>query len=225
MSLNRTYIESGLLKQMVDIPKLGLNILTEDQLQTSISETLKQQQSNSDIWIFAYGSLIWNPIFKFVERRVGTIKGWQRKFCLLAPVARGTRENPGLFLGLETGGSCQGIAYRIEKANIADELLLIWRREMIVGSYIPVWVKVIDGHIDDRAEIDAITFVINRHHRMYAGNLPRDVVVNKIATAKGELGTCADYLKQTVEGLKTAGLVDEELFDLYNQVTKLSNIS
>ncbi|NJL11237.1 MAG: gamma-glutamylcyclotransferase [Calothrix sp. SM1_7_51] len=221
MSLNRAYIESGLLKQMVDIPKIGLNILTEEQLQISISETLKQQPANSDIWIFAYGSLIWNPIFKFVERRVGTIKGWQRKFCLLAPVVRGTRENPGLFLGLETGGHCQGIVYRIEKANIADELSLIWRREMIVGSYVPVWVKVIDGE----AEIDAITFAINHNHRMYAGNLPPDVVVNQIATASGELGTCADYLKQTVEGLKIAGLVDEELFELHNQVTQLSNIS
>lgn len=70
-----------------------------------------------------------------------------------------------------------------------------------------------------------ITFAINQNHRIYAGYLPADVVVKKIATAKGELGICADYLKQTVEGLKIAGLVDEELFELHNQVSKFSKIS
>jgi glutathione-specific gamma-glutamylcyclotransferase len=204
------------LQKMVDIPKTGLHILTEEELQVSISETLKHYELDIDIWIFAYGSLIWNPIFKYVERRIGEIKGWQRKFCLLAPVGRGTRENPGLFLALESGGSCQGIAYRIEKANIADELSAIWRREMIVNTYIPQWVNV---H-NDQEEFNAITFVINRNHRMYAGDLTDDVIVNKIATAKGELGSCADYLKQTVEGLTAVGLVDEELFELYNQVKK-----
>ncbi|MBW4509141.1 MAG: gamma-glutamylcyclotransferase [Scytonematopsis contorta HA4267-MV1] len=199
---------------MVDIPKNSLHILTEEELQASIFETLKQHQPNTEIWIFAYGSLIWNPIFKYVERRIGEIKGWQRKFCLLAPVGRGTRENPGLFLGLESGGSCQGIAYRIEKANMLDELSVIWRREMIVNTYIPRWVNV----INNQEEFNAITFVINHNHRMYAGDLSDDAIVNKIATAKGELGSCADYLKQTVEGLTAAGLVDEELFELYNQV-------
>lgn len=139
---------------------LGLYVLSEVQLQMSIRETLRRQEPNSDVWLFAYGSLIWNPIFRFIEHRVGTVYGWHRHFCLWTPLGRGTPDNPGLVLGLDRGGSCRGVVYRIAATDVLPELLLLWRREMVVGSYIPRWVKVFDG----TQGFEVIAFVVNRKY-------------------------------------------------------------
>lgn len=192
----------------------GVNVLSEAQLLESMRETLRQQKPDSDVWIFAYGSLIWNPGFRFAEKHVGTIYGWHRSFCLWVPQGRGTPDNLGLVLGLDRGGSCRSIAYRIVSIDVPSELLLLWRREMVVGSYIPRWVRVFDG----TQQQEAITFVINRHHRAYTGNIPLKTTVNSIATACGEVGSCADYLMQTVKGLMTVGVKDKQLLRLRERV-------
>lgn len=211
MSLTRTDLESNLLQKLVLQSGLGLRVLTEAQLQESIRETLRRQLPNSDVWLFAYGSLIWNPIFRFVEHRVDTIYSWHRRFCLWTPLGRGTPDNPGLVLGLDRGGSCRGIAFRISAADVLSELLLVWRREMVVGSYIPRWVRLVDG-------TEAIAFVVNRGNSGYASNLSLETTVNSIATASGELGSCSDYLMQTVNGLITVGIKDKQLLLLQKQV-------
>lgn len=212
--LTRTYLESGLLQEMILQSGLGLDVLSEIQLQESIRLTLQRQDPTSDIWLFAYGSLIWNPIFRFVEYRIGTVYGWHRRFCLWTPLGRGTPDNPGLVLGLDRGGSCRGVAFRITAADVPSELLLVWRREMVVGSYIPRWVRVFDG----TQEFEAIAFVVNRHHSTYALDLPLEVAVDSIATAHGQLGSCADYLTQTVNGLMTVGIKDKQLLRLRDRV-------
>ena len=214
MSLTRADLEAQLLQKMILQAGLDLEVLSETQLQASILETLKRQKPNSDIWLFAYGSLIWNPIFHFIEHRVGTVYGWHRRFCLWAPLGRGTPDNPGLVLGLDRGGSCRGIAYRIAATNVLSELLLLWRREMVVNSYIPRWVKVFDG----KQEIEAIAFIVNRHHPTYAGNISLETTVNSIATAGGKIGSSADYLIQTVDGLISAGIKDKQLLLLRDKV-------
>ncbi len=214
MSLTRTDLESQLLQKMILQAGLDLQVLSEAQLQASILETLKRQKLNSDVWLFAYGSLIWNPIFHFVEHRIGTIYGWHRRFCLWTPLGRGTPDNPGLVLGLDRGGSCRGIAYRIAAADVLPELLLLWRREMVVGSYIPRWVKVFDGE----QEIEAIAFIVNRHQAGYAGNISLETTINSIATASGQIGSSADYLMQTVDGLLSVGIKDKQLLLLRDRV-------
>ncbi|MGL5078293.1 MAG: gamma-glutamylcyclotransferase, partial [Waterburya sp.] len=110
MVLSRKILESKLLQEMLAHPEL--TIWSDEKLLASIEATL-QQNSTKELWIFAYGSLIWNPLFEYLERCVVAVEGWHRQFCLLAPVGRGTIENPGLVLGLEPGNSCQGIAYRL----------------------------------------------------------------------------------------------------------------
>jgi cation transport protein ChaC len=214
MSLTRPDLEKGRLQEMIVQSNPTVSFLSEAELQASLSNTLQQQQPDSDVWLFAYGSLIWNPVFTFVERRMGMIYGFHRRFCLWVPAGRGTPENPGLVLGLDRGGSCRGIAFRIAAADISSELLLVWRREMIVGSYVPRWVRVEDG----KQGFKAITFVINRQHRRYAGELSQETTVNSIATASGHLGSCADYLMQTVNGLLSVGIKDKYLLSLRDQV-------
>lgn len=219
MSLTRADLESRRLHQVISRAGRGMNFLSEDQLQESMRQTLGHLPPSSDVWIFAYGSLIWNPIFRFAEQRVGTIYGWHRRFCLWAPRGRGTPENPGLVLGLDKGGSCRGIAYRIAATEVPSELLLLWRREMLMGSYLPRWVRVWDG----TQKLEAIAFVINRHHRAYAGDISLETTVNSIATATGELGSCADYLMQTINGLMSVGIQDKSLLRLRDRLLALQN--
>jgi glutathione-specific gamma-glutamylcyclotransferase len=208
--LNRQALESKLLQQLLAHPELNLKILSDEELLASIKATLAENATN-ELWILAYGSLIWNPLFEYLERCVVTIEGWHRQFCLLAPLGRGTIENPGLVLGLEKGKCCQGIAYRLAvDENLEAELLLLWRREMVVGSYIPTWVRVNHGS----KEISAIAFTVNSQHSAYVNHLSKSEIVACLATAKGFLGSSAEYLYQTVEGLLAEGIEDRELMEL-----------
>lgn len=214
MPLTRADLESTEFQKRLLQSMPGVQFLSEAELQASIEQTLRQQKLDTDIWLFAYGSLIWNPLFKFVEHRSGTIYGWHRRFCLWTPIGRGTPDNPGLVLGLDRGGSCRGVAFRLDAATIAAELLIVWRREMIVNSYIPRWVRVFDG----KQGFDAIAFMVNRNHRAYVGNISWETTVNSIATAQGQLGSSADYLMQTVEGLAAVGIKDKHLLQLRTNV-------
>ena len=210
MVLNRQALESKLLQQILSHPELNLKIWSDEELLSSIRKTL-QSKSIDRLWIFAYGSLIWNPLFEYIERRVVTIEGWQRQFCLLAPVGRGTIDNPGLVLGLEPGDRCEGIAYSLPiDENLESELLLLWRREMVVGSYIPTWITAKSENI----EIEVLTFVVNSQHPVYTGDLSTSKIVESLATAKGVLGSSAEYLSHTVQGLLNAGINDYKLIEL-----------
>jgi glutathione-specific gamma-glutamylcyclotransferase len=194
------------------------NLIRGSRSKQSIDEIL-QQCLASDIWVFAYGSLIWNPIFKYSDRCVGIVYGWHRHFCLWTPLGRGTPENPGLVLGLDRGGSCRGIIYRVAANDVATELLLLWRREMVARTYIPRWVKVVSGE----QVVKAIAFVINSHHSLYAPKLSLDDTAYAISKAHGSLGSCADYLLQTVEGLAEFGIVDRNLIQIRDRVLSLLN--
>lgn len=209
MVLNRQALESKLLHQLLAHPELNIKIWSDEELLASIRETL-QQNNTGEFWIFAYGSLIWNPLFEYLERCVVEVKGWQRQFCLLTPVGRGTIENPGLVLGLEPGDRCQGIAYRLAVDEALEaELLLLWRREMVVGAYIPRWVTATNGS----QKILALAFTVNCQHSAYV-NLSTEEIVASLATAKGILGSSAEYLSSTVQGLLTEGIEDQQLMKL-----------
>ena len=220
MVLNRQALESKLFQQLLDHPELDFEIWSDEQLLQSIQETL-QKKSSQELWIFAYGSLIWNPLFEYCDRCSVTIQDWHRQFCLLAPVGRGTIENPGLVLGLEPkAGRCEGVAYRLPiDERLESELLLLWRREMVVGSYVPTWTSAISG---DR-NLEVLTFVVDRQHPVYV-NWSRSKIVESLATAKGSLGSSAEYLCNTVRGLRAAGIEDKELIELDNAVKNRQQI-
>ena len=119
-------------------------------------------------------------------------------------LGRGTPKQPSLTLGLDRGGRCRGVVFRIEAAKVRDELFLLWRREMLTGAYVPRWIEV----TTEAEPLRAITFVVNRDHRGYAGRLAEAEVVSCLAVAKGFLGTSAEYLDQTIAGLKEFGIDD-----------------
>ena len=191
-----------------DRVKLESERLSPEELQASLEQMLKEHGGGHDpIWIFGYGSLMWNPEFDFHVRRVATVHGYHRKFCLWSRINRGTPDKPGLVLTLERGGSCRGLAYRLTPATSRDQLIRLWTREMSMGSYIPRWLECKAG--DETFE--ALAFVVNRRCTGYAGKLPIDTMVQTIATACGKFGPCAEYLFRTEAALHEHGIRDERV--------------
>lgn len=211
--LTRESILSGHVAAMVRTVDPSVEILSDRALRQS-RDALLADHGGGDLWVFAYGSLIWNPAFHHAERRAARLHGYHRRFCLRTELGRGSPGRPGLMLALEAGGSCTGMAYRISAAEVEQESLILWKREMIVGSYEPRWV-VVDGAGPDRR---AITFVMNKTHPMYAGRLSRAEIVDTLATSQGMLGRGCDYIYNLVDALASAGIQDRALVSIASAV-------
>ena len=213
MQLTREVLLSGELSRLVAAQE-GVSAMSADDMRRSRQQVLSRLPPGDDLWLFGYGSLIWNPAFDFVERRVARLHGYHRRFCLWTHLGRGTRERPGLTLGLDRGGSCGGVAFRIAAAAVEAELDVVWRREMVTNAYRPTWVKLrLAGRI-----VPAVAFVINHGHARYARNLCDDEIATVIAAAEGQLGPCRDYLYNTVTHLEALGIQDRGLARLAEAV-------
>ena len=188
---------------------LGPNVrfMSDAERAAQIEAILARAPRPRRIWVFAFGSLIWNPAFHFVERRTARIHGFHRQFCLWARAGRGSPERPGLMLSLEPGGSCSGVAYRLAGSAAATELDVLWRREMATKAYRPVWTT---AHTARGAE-PAIAFSANRGHERYAPGLEDNAVARYLATGAGPMGRCCDYLFDTVAHLRQLGIRDRRL--------------
>lgn len=171
-------------------------------------------QDGKDLWIFGYGSLMWNPGFDYAERRVGLLRGYHRSFCLYSHRYRGTPDQPGLVLGLDRGGSCRGVVFRIASAHAGPVRDYLWEREMSGDSYDARAVIV----ETDRGDIEALTFVVRRDTPQYAGKLPTEQLIKCVIQGTGGRGTCREYLANTVEHLDALGLNDGPLHDLLRLV-------
>jgi len=184
--------------------------LDDFQLSDSLTTTLNAKPKGAGWWVFAYGSLLWNPLFPFAEARPALLRGLHRRFCLYSMASRGTKDAPGLVLGLDRGGACTGVVYRMPAPVAIDELHLLWRREMVTGSYRPKWVKV-QSH--DK-EFVALAFTVRHDHPQYAGRLSIDNEAAIIARAAGAFGSSLDYLERTRVALISHGIVDPYLESL-----------
>jgi glutathione-specific gamma-glutamylcyclotransferase len=211
MALTREDLINDVLHKTHVQPAHPLLIMPDAELHASLDRLLAQHPRARDVWVFAYGSLIWNPLFRYQERRLAVVHGYHRSFCLRSRLWRGSIEKPGLVLGLDFGGSCTGIAFRIAARNALDELRLLWRREMVLGSYAPRWVTLRSS----RGKVRAIAFIVNHDHPHYAAKLPEQTVLQILETASGRFGSCAEYLEQTVAGLERHGIRDARLIALY----------
>lgn len=194
--------------------------LTEAALAGSIAETLKGWNPRADLWLFAYGSLMWSPNCDYSQRRSARVFGYHRSFCLWSRINRGTPDNPGLVLALERGGSCHGFAYRIPRGCVHELMMPLWKREMLYGSYRPSWVKC---HFTDSTSVRsqrALAFVINAEASGYCGHLTESERVACIVNGKGIYGTSAEYLFKTVEALDQLGIHDVSLHRLARRVNE-----
>jgi cation transport protein ChaC len=170
---------------------------------------------DDNFWVFAYGSLIWQPGFEFVEACPATLYGWHRAMCILSTHYRGCREQPGLVLGLDHGGCCRGLAYRIADDHAEAVKGYLHDREMITGVYRPKFVPL---RLQDGRTVSGYVFIARHDHTQYAGPLSPDAAAQLIIQGKGHTGSSRDYLESTVRHLDKLGFRDETLCHLLHLV-------
>jgi cation transport protein ChaC len=194
----------------------GTTLMSDAAIEADLDARLAGHPSGEDVWLFGYGSLMWNPALHYAECRPGTVHGWHRRFCLWMHAGRGSPDNPGLMLALDRGGRCAGLLFRFPAAEARAELLLAWRRELLTDAYRSRWVTA----VTDAGPVRAVTFVANRAYPRYAGRLDEATVAARLASATGALGSCAAYLAETLGALRAVGRRDRVLERLQRAVGK-----
>ena len=181
-----------------------------------LAAALAAKLVSAPLRVFAYGSLIWKPEFEFSHRFVATLPGWHRSFCMHIERWRGTRETPGLMMGLDRGGSCRGVVYELRDENPLAQLERLLRREMTnkPATNMPRWMRV--SH--EGKKFQALAFTASRSGHSYRGKLPLDKVAKILARAAGHWGTGAEYLFNTVSHLEEFGIHDRGLWQLQELV-------
>ncbi len=214
--LTREALLNGEVERFAPANYAGLTRMSDEERAELVQHTLSAVSDDTELWIFGYGSLIWNPAFEFAEQRKCWISGFEKKFCFWTMLSRGTAENPGLMMGLIEGGQCNGMAFRIEREKAVTELDILFRREMSFYVYKPTW---LDARcVDTGVVFKTLTFVVDTSNERYDNNLSRAEIVRTIATAEGPLGRNCDYLFQLSEKLQELGYVEDELEELVRDV-------
>jgi cation transport protein ChaC len=184
----------------------------------ALADVLLTEYSPERLWVFAYGSLIWNPEFDFEKVVQATAKGWHRSFCLKLTRWRGTRELPALMLALDRGGTCNGNAYALPELDHKAQIVRLLEREIDANppTNVPRWIDV----STDRFDVKALTFIADPKGPAYAGKLPMEKVAWTLARAAGHWGSSAQYLYNTCKMLDSSGIHDESIWELQALVAK-----
>jgi cation transport protein ChaC len=171
-----------------------------------------------DIWVFAYGSLMWDPGFEFEERVPASLRGYHRAFCVSSPTYRGTRDQPGLVLGLIPGGSCRGFALRVAAKRRRKVMEYLEAREMPEPIYhckrLPIAIPA--------GPIHAYGFVVNASHELYTGKLSFETIAKRILHSAGDRGPNRAYLANTVRHLDELGLADTTIHAIHRAMARLA---
>jgi len=197
-------------------PDPALVYHTDADYRAAVEQILASHPNGEDIWIFAYGSLIWKPEVNHIEERIGTVRGWHRSFCLSLTRWRGTKDQPGLMMALDRGGQCKGVTYRLTSATAQAQLNKLFRREMSAKppTNMPRWLNVAIGG----QSVRAIAFVANRNGRGYIGKLSLEMTAERLSMACGHWGSGAEYLYNTIVQLEARGIRDRYLWHLQRLV-------
>jgi cation transport protein ChaC len=167
-------------------------------------------QAREDLWVFGYGSLMWRPGFAYLDRVEALLIGAHRALCVYSFVHRGTPERPGLVLGLDRGGACRGIAYRVAAANRSSTIAYLRAREQVTTVYLEcmrrVWMK---G--DARRQVLALCYMVDRGHPQYAGRLTLEQQLHHVRQGHGQSGANRDYVVATVSALEALGYRETQL--------------
>lgn len=163
---------------------------------------------NRELWVFGYGSLMWGPGFPYALRRKAKLHGWHRSLCVYSYVYRGTRERPGLVLGLDRGGACPGVAFRLDAALREFTIRYLREREQVTAVYVE---RVVPITLDTGERVLALTYIADRRHPQYAGRLEREATLQLVLAGSGRSGKNAEYVIATHDHLIAIGVRDREL--------------
>ncbi|WP_299151990.1 gamma-glutamylcyclotransferase [uncultured Tateyamaria sp.] len=173
------------------------------------------------MWVFGYGSLLWNPGFEVAEQRMATLPGYARSFCMRSIHHRGTEAEPGLVLALDevADARCDGVALRVSEGQEDTTLAYLRERELISSAYLE---KMLEIGLADGRRVTAVTYVIDADHVQYCGGLPLEEQAQIIARAHGGRGPNREYLLNTAEHLHALGVADPDLDWLARRVAAIS---
>jgi glutathione-specific gamma-glutamylcyclotransferase len=187
----------------------------------TVTNTAEIDHADEDLWVFGYGSLMWRPGFAFVERVPARLVGLHRALCVFSFVHRGTPEKPGLVLGLDRGGTCRGIAFRVDKRLRAETLAYLRAREQVTHVYLemlrPVTLLAATPDpaaappADEARRVRALVYAVDRSHPQYAGRLDLAAQVHLVRQGHGQSGPNRDYVLATVRELDQQGCRDAQL--------------
>jgi cation transport protein ChaC len=196
----------------------GFEPLTDKDYDEHRTALLASHSKGEDLWLFAYGSLIWKPACEVDGQRHALLRGWHRKFCLRLLRFRGSPDCPGLMMALDRGGSCRGVAQRIPARHVEESLDRLLRRETSVKpvSNMPRWISI----ATDAGKQRAIAFAINRKGPTYSGPQSLEETADILARACGHWGSGAEYLMHTVAHLEELGIHDRYLWKLQELVAQ-----
>lgn len=172
-----------------------------------LAQVRREWGGEAPLWVFGYASLIWRPEFQAVEHRPALVHGWHRALEMSSRVNRGTPERPGLVFALVSGGSCQGMVYRLDPRRADEELTRLWYREMPTGVYDPRWLpcRTPDG------PVRALGFTLSRRSPNYTGPIADAAMLAILREARGRYGRTLDYLLETARCLAGCGIRDREI--------------
>ena len=176
--------------------------------------TLSESEfSKGDLWVFGYGSLMWRPGFEYIERVRARLIGEHRALCVYSFVHRGTPEKPGLVLGLDRGGACRGIAFRVAENRSAATIAYLREREQVTSVYREV-MRSVWLENDARQRVSALAYVVDRGHVQYAGRLSLREQLRYVQQGHGRSGNNRDYVLETVRSIEAQGFRDAPLHQL-----------
>jgi glutathione-specific gamma-glutamylcyclotransferase len=189
----------------------SIEVFSEEDYEAHLSDFLRQRPRGS-LHVFACGSLIWKPVFETASSVRAVAQGWQRSFCLRINRFRGTKDQPGLMMALDGGGTCVGVLQRLHEGRELSDLQKLWRREMTMKppGNIPRWIEV-EG---PEGPVSAVAFTANRDRPNYIGQIDINEVAEILSKACGHWGSGADYLRQTILALEAHGVHDDHLWQL-----------
>ena len=209
-SFFRTFRAESIMEKHPELDWVIEFLNSDDEREKNRRDALKDHP-DEDLWIFAYGSLMWDPALRFSEVRRAKVMDYKRRFILKDIYGgRGNRESPGLMAALDHGDGCEGLIFRIAKDVIEVETELLWRRELIFAGYVPTIVTAIVG--DER--LKALTFVADHEANLICGDISRDDQIEFLVNGRGILGTSLEYLENVVAQFEVLGINDEECADL-----------
>jgi glutathione-specific gamma-glutamylcyclotransferase len=168
------------------------------------------EQESGDLWVFGYGSLMWRPGFAYLDRVPARLIGLHRALCVYSFVHRGTPERPGLVLGLDRGGMCRGIAYRVAAAARAATVAYLRGREQVTTVYLET-MRQIELEDGARTRVRALCYIVDRSHVQYAGRLSLAESVHHVRQGHGKSGPNRDYVLETVTALEALGYRETDL--------------
>jgi len=186
---------------------------TDSEREATRAQALLGHMDN-DLWVFGYGSLMWDPAFRFAEVRRAHVSDYERRFILKDVFGgRGNRDAPGLMAALDPGNGCEGLLFRIAAENVDEETEVIWRREKVGPAY---KAEFVDADIKDK-RVQALTFVADHDAKLIDASLTRAQQIEYLATGSGFLGTSLEYLQNIADQFALMGIEDEEVTALLNE--------